>query len=158
VAWPDLAIAAGHRVGPAEAIVCAGAVGCPQLLLLSGPGPAGQLRDLGLPVVADLPGVGENLQDYPNVLVSYASGAPLPRSRYNHGPGRAPGHRLVSNLSNFLGVLLVLFIPWSAVNLADYFLVRHGSYDIPSFFTADGAYGEFALARGTRGEGRRLAG
>jgi NCS1 family nucleobase:cation symporter-1 len=50
----------------------------------------------------------------------------------------------VSNLSNFLDVLLVLFIPWSAVNLADYFLVRHGRYDIPSFFTADGAYGGFA--------------
>ncbi|MDQ2815522.1 MAG: cytosine permease [Actinomycetota bacterium] len=52
--------------------------------------------------------------------------------------------QFVTNLSNFLGVLLVLFIPWSAVNLADYFLVRHGSYDIASFFTADGAYGRFA--------------
>jgi nucleobase:cation symporter-1, NCS1 family len=38
----------------------------------------------------------------------------------------------------------VLFIPWSAVNLADYFLVRHGSYDVASFFTAGGAYGRFA--------------
>lgn len=52
--------------------------------------------------------------------------------------------QFVNNLSNFLDVLLVLFIPWSAVNLADYFLVRHGSYDVPSFFTADGAYGRFA--------------
>jgi nucleobase:cation symporter-1, NCS1 family len=50
----------------------------------------------------------------------------------------------VSNLSNFLDVILVLFIPWSAVNLADYFLVRHGSYDVASFFTAGGAYGRFA--------------
>ncbi|MGH3292402.1 MAG: purine-cytosine permease family protein [Trebonia sp.] len=50
----------------------------------------------------------------------------------------------VSNLSNFLDVILVLFIPWSAVNLADYFLVRHGSYDIASFFTAGGAYGRVA--------------
>ena len=50
----------------------------------------------------------------------------------------------VTNLSNFLDVLLVLFIPWSAVNLADYFLVRHGNYDIASFFTADGEYGKFA--------------
>jgi nucleobase:cation symporter-1, NCS1 family len=52
--------------------------------------------------------------------------------------------QFVSNLSNFLGGLLVLFIPWSAVNLADYFLVRHGSYDVASFFTAGGAYGRFA--------------
>ena len=52
--------------------------------------------------------------------------------------------QFVTNLSNFLDVLLVLFIPWSAVNLADYFLVRHGSYDVASFFTASGTYGRFA--------------
>ena len=50
----------------------------------------------------------------------------------------------VTNLTNFLDVLLVMFIPWSAVNLADYFLVRRGPYDVASFFTADGAYGRFA--------------
>jgi purine-cytosine permease-like protein len=50
----------------------------------------------------------------------------------------------VTNLTNFLDVLLVIFIPWSAVNLADYFVVRRGAYDVASFFTADGAYGRFA--------------
>ena len=50
----------------------------------------------------------------------------------------------VTNLTNFLDVLLVILIPWSAVNLADYFLVRRGRYDVASFFTADGAYGRFA--------------
>ena len=50
----------------------------------------------------------------------------------------------VSSLQNFLDVLLVIFIPWSAVNLADYFLVRHGKYDVNSFFTAKGRYGRFA--------------
>ncbi|MGP0022537.1 MAG: purine-cytosine permease family protein [Streptosporangiaceae bacterium] len=55
------------------------------------------------------------------------------------------GYRsFVTNLSSFLDVLLVIFIPWSAVNLADYFLVRHGTYDVASFFTADGQYGRFA--------------
>ncbi len=48
-----------------ETILAAGALGSPQLLLLSGIGPAAQLRELGIPVVADLPGVGENLQDHP---------------------------------------------------------------------------------------------
>ena len=50
----------------------------------------------------------------------------------------------VANLTNFLDVLLVIFIPWSAVNLADYFLVRRGNYDVASFFAADGTYGRFA--------------
>jgi NCS1 family nucleobase:cation symporter-1 len=55
------------------------------------------------------------------------------------------GYRsFVTNLTNFLDVLLVLFIPWSAVNLADYFLVRRGSYDVASFFTVDGVYGRVA--------------
>jgi nucleobase:cation symporter-1, NCS1 family len=55
------------------------------------------------------------------------------------------GYRsFVTNLTNFLDVLLVIFIPWSAVNLTDYFAVRHGNYDIASFFTARGVYGRFA--------------
>ena len=65
--------------------MCAGAVGSPQLLLLSGIGPAAQLRALGIDPVADLPGVGENLQDHPVAMACYATPAPLPRSRYNHG-------------------------------------------------------------------------
>ena len=51
-----------------EVILCAGAIGSPKLLLLSGLGPAGQLRTLGIDPVADLPQVGENLQDHPLVL------------------------------------------------------------------------------------------
>ena len=50
----------------------------------------------------------------------------------------------VTNLTNFLDILLIILIPWSAVNLADYFLVRRGRYDVASFFAADGAYGRFA--------------
>ncbi len=76
---PDRASAAG------EVIVCAGAVGSPQLLLLSGIGPAGPLRALGIDPVADVAGVGENLQDHPVVMASYATAAPPRRSRYNHG-------------------------------------------------------------------------
>ena len=48
-----------------EVILSAGALASPQLLMLSGIGPAEQLRQLGISVVADLPGVGENLQDHP---------------------------------------------------------------------------------------------
>ena len=47
-----------------EVILCAGAVGTPQILQLSGIGPAALLQQHGIPVVHDLPGVGENLQDH----------------------------------------------------------------------------------------------
>jgi NCS1 family nucleobase:cation symporter-1 len=51
--------------------------------------------------------------------------------------------QFVSNLSNFLNVLLYVFIPWSAINLTDYYLVKHGDYDVASFFTPQGRYGGF---------------
>jgi choline dehydrogenase len=47
-----------------EVIVCAGSIGSPQLLQLSGIGPADLLQKHGIPVVKELPGVGENLQDH----------------------------------------------------------------------------------------------
>ena len=53
----------------AEVLVTGGAVGSPKLLLLSGVGPADELRALGVEVVHDLPGVGRNLQDHIDVYV-----------------------------------------------------------------------------------------
>ena len=47
-----------------EVVVCSGAFGSPQLLMLSGIGPGAALQRLGLPVLQDLPGVGQNLQDH----------------------------------------------------------------------------------------------
>ncbi len=47
-----------------EVIVAAGAIGSPKLLMQSGIGPADDLRALGIDVVADLPGIGQNLQDH----------------------------------------------------------------------------------------------
>jgi choline dehydrogenase len=61
-----------------EVILCGGAVGSPQLLLLSGVGPAAGLGELGIPLVADLPGVGENLQDH--VIAGVASRCNRPLS------------------------------------------------------------------------------
>jgi choline dehydrogenase len=51
----------------AEVILAGGAVASPQLLMLSGVGPADHLRDLGIAVMADSPGVGANLSDHPIV-------------------------------------------------------------------------------------------
>ena len=60
-----------------EIILCAGAVGSPQLLMLSGVGPAAHLRHFDVPVVCDLPGVGANLQDHPCTGVAYACTQPI---------------------------------------------------------------------------------
>ncbi|WP_407672627.1 GMC family oxidoreductase [Paraburkholderia gardini] len=54
-----------------EVILCAGAFQSPQLLMLSGVGPADQLRQLGIRVLHDLPGVGANLQDHPDFIFGY---------------------------------------------------------------------------------------
>jgi len=53
-----------ERARAAEVVLCGGTIGSAQLLLLSGIGPAEHLRALGIEVVADLPGVGENLHDH----------------------------------------------------------------------------------------------
>ena len=58
-------------------ILCAGAIGSPRLLMLSGVGPAARLKRLGIPVVQDAPGVGLNLRDHPAVFVLFrATGLP----------------------------------------------------------------------------------
>lgn len=60
-------------VADREVILCGGAVNSPQLLMLSGIGPADHLRQHGIDVVHDLPGVGGHLQDHPVVSVVYRS-------------------------------------------------------------------------------------
>ena len=59
-----------------EIIVCAGAIDTPRLLMLSGIGPADELRKLGIEPVLDLPGVGANLQDHVETPVTWESARP----------------------------------------------------------------------------------
>ncbi|KAI1969826.1 hypothetical protein LOZ53_006532 [Ophidiomyces ophidiicola] len=61
-----------------ETILCAGAVDTPRLLLLSGLGPREQLSSLSIPVVKDLPGVGENLLDHPESIIIWELNQPVP--------------------------------------------------------------------------------
>jgi len=66
-----------HRARAREIILAGGAINSPQLLLLSGIGPADEIRRQGIAVVQDLPGVGRNLQDHLEVYVQYACTEPI---------------------------------------------------------------------------------
>jgi choline dehydrogenase len=68
-----------------EVILCAGVIGSPHLLQLSGIGPADALRPHGIDVVVDLPGVGDNLADHPLGSVVYTPAKPMPAGVNNHG-------------------------------------------------------------------------
>jgi choline dehydrogenase len=65
-----------------EVVLCGGPYNSPQLLMLSGIGPADQLRSLGIEVVQDLKGVGENLQEHPNLLNIYREKGKLGLTRH----------------------------------------------------------------------------
>ena len=65
-----------------EVILAGGAINSPQLLMLSGIGPAAHLRSLGIDVTLDLPGVGHNLQDHVSSVVWYKRLAPGPFRRH----------------------------------------------------------------------------
>jgi choline dehydrogenase len=60
-----------------EVILCGGAINSPQLLQLSGVGNAAELEALGIPVIHDLPTVGENLQDHLEVYVQHTATRPV---------------------------------------------------------------------------------
>ena len=70
-----------------EVILSAGAINSPQLLMLSGLGPAEHLKDRGIPVVVDLPGVGQDLQDHIAIGVQWLMTTPI--SLLNAGSKRS---------------------------------------------------------------------
>ncbi|MEA2322409.1 MAG: choline dehydrogenase, partial [Solirubrobacteraceae bacterium] len=73
-----------------EVLLCGGAINSPQLLQLSGVGSGDDLRRLGVHVVADVPGVGENLQDHLEVYVQHECTQPVsmqPYLKLRHYPG-----------------------------------------------------------------------
>jgi choline dehydrogenase len=78
-----------HKITAGDVILCGGSINSPQLLQLSGVGNANDLDRVGLPVLHDLPGVGENLQDHLEVYVQFASELPVsvaPALRWRNRP------------------------------------------------------------------------
>ncbi len=68
-----------------DVLLCAGAIDSPRLLMLSGIGPADELRALGIASAADLPDVGRHLEDHLLLAgVAYQARRPVPPSHYNH--------------------------------------------------------------------------
>ncbi len=76
----------GHEArATREVFLCGGVVDSPKLLMLSGIGPAHHLRALGLKVVSDLPGVGQNLQDHLKLSIRWQGKTVLPGSTVTAG-------------------------------------------------------------------------
>ncbi|MFD9737091.1 GMC family oxidoreductase [Umezawaea sp. NPDC059074] len=69
---------AGPVTARREVLLCAGAIDTPRLLMLSGVGRASDLAALGIDVVHDLPGVGENLLDHPESVIVWETDGPIP--------------------------------------------------------------------------------
>jgi choline dehydrogenase len=99
-------------------ILSAGAVGSPQLL--SGVGPGAQLRGLGIPVVQDMPGVGQNLRDHPKIYVAWDIKDGYPEEERPARGGAvlrfsAPESDWRNDLSINMGAFVTERIPWSDI-------------------------------------------
>ncbi|MGW8465694.1 choline dehydrogenase [Pseudomonas sp. CLCA07] len=77
-----------HAHARREVVLTAGAINSPQLLLLSGIGPAAELRDLGITVKHDLSGVGKRLNDHPDTVVQYLCKRPVSLYPWTTAPGK----------------------------------------------------------------------
>lgn len=103
-----------------EVILSGGSINSPQTLMLSGLGPADHLRAMDIPVVADLPGVGQNLQDHLLIGVEYQCNEPI-------------GLHKADNFKNILNYLLFKKGPLTS-NVAEAagFLNTNGNDSIPN--------------------------
>ncbi|WP_374437160.1 choline dehydrogenase [Tabrizicola sp.] len=72
-----------------EVIIAASSINSPKLLMLSGIGPAAHLREHGIEVVADRPGVGANLQDHLEIYMQFAASQPITLYKYWNLWGKA---------------------------------------------------------------------
>ena len=88
-------LAGAGDVAAREVILAGGAINSPQLLMLSGVGPADHLRDMGVAVVHDLPEVGRNMQDHLDVILQWQCKQPVTLN------GNAKFHKQVATFLNW---------------------------------------------------------
>ena len=121
-----------------EVVLCGGAINSPQLLMLSGVGPAEHLRELGIDVVKDLPGVGQNLQDHLAVAVTYACNKPVSiadaesiknRLKYIFGK-RGPLTSNIGEAGGFFKTREDVHIPDMQLIFAPVYYIDHG-FELP---------------------------
>jgi choline dehydrogenase len=96
----------------AEVVLSAGAIGSPQLLMLSGVGPGDGVRALGVHVVHDAPGVGKDFADHPDLWVTYRPRGPIPTHPHTAFPQAAlnytaDGSDVAGDMEIICGVLSV---------------------------------------------------
>ena len=106
-----------------EVILCGGPINSPQLLKLSGVGSAAELRPLGIDVVADRPGVGENLQDHLEFTIQVASKQPITLFSHTgliqaraHRRGVAPARTRSRRLQSFRGRRFYPLTRWRSLS------------------------------------------
>jgi len=123
-----------------EVILCSGAIHSPAILLRSGIGPAAELRELGIPVRANLRGVGQKLMDHPSISVAsflHRHGRANPYNRHSHllgvrfssnVEGGSPGD-MAANITTAFSNRIAVFTVWVNKTFSDLGQVRLASPD-----------------------------
>ena len=132
-----------------EVVLCGGAIGTPQLLLLSGIGPADELRALGIPVVVDNPLVGRGLQDHLAVAAVHTAGLPVTYFDADKRVGnvasyllrqRGPFSSNIAEAGGFVRTSPDLPAPDLQLLFAPAMFVEHGRVDAPGHGFTVGCY------------------
>jgi choline dehydrogenase len=130
------------RAEAGEVILCGGAINSPQLLMLSGIGPADHLREHGIAVAHDLRGVGSNLQDHLDVCTLQRSTQPITYDKLNDAAvaweyltrRKGPG---TSNIAEAGGFVRSRFAPDADCDVQFHFvpalLDDHGRHRLPGY-------------------------
>ncbi|MDP7363920.1 MAG: GMC family oxidoreductase N-terminal domain-containing protein [Candidatus Latescibacteria bacterium] len=128
-----------------EILLCGGSIGSPHVLLLSGVGPAAHLEEMGVPTVCDLPGVGQNLREHPQIGVTLRA-----KEQYlteGTEPRLQMGLRYTATGSSLRNDMLI--IPASFATEEGYYTTAHskplGFYLVGSLYLAASA-GDLTLA------------
>ena len=143
-----------------EVVLCAGAIGTPQLLMLSGLGPAAELEAAGVAVVQDLPRVGQGLQDHLAVASVFSANAPVGYFGADRSPKaigsyllrrRGPFSSNVAEAGGFVRTSGDLAAADLQLLFAPVMFVEHGLQDPPGHGYSSGCYLLTPESRGSIG-------